>query len=350
MNHQDIAKEIISLKEKIILIYAFNTTGKTRLSVAFKDETKSQNEYKPQGVYYNAFSEDLFRWDNNIGNIKFLINYSNFNKFHTSLTENMIRKKLEPYKINYNFYFNLYGDTEKGIKSVSFFILNKKKRIDIKISRGEERIFIWCFYLAMFSSEDWTKNQSEHFFIDDPVSSMDDNNIFTTAFTLIELFKNYSSDKKIIITTHHIGFFSILANWITKGESKDLYKKNYKLYILNKLDNELSLKKLKDNVFLYHLHLLQTLDNAIKNDTLVAYHFVLLRQVLESVSSFLGVGRFSYVLEKIGFDDASEKAFNLNILSHKNIYTYESEIISKDNKQIIIDIVTALKNTYKFKL
>jgi hypothetical protein len=360
MNHQNIAQEIINLDEKIILIYAFNTTGKTRLSVAFKDETKSQNKDKQQGVYYNAFSEDLFRWDNDIDNneenIKLFVNYSSLNNFHASLTEDIIREKLEPYKLNYDFDFNLYDDVEKGIESISFFILKKNEetkedtRIDIKISRGEERIFVWCFYLALFSLEDWTKNQSEHFFIDDPVSSLDDHNIFTTAFTLIELFKNYSNEKKIIITTHHIGFFSILVNWLTKGEQSDKYKKISKLFILNKIGDKLSLENPKNNVFLYHLHLLKTLDKAINDNTLGAYHFVLLRQILENISSFLGVGRFSYVLDKIGFDDASEKAFDLNILSHKNIYTYESEIISDDNKNLIIDIFQALKNKYDFKL
>jgi len=360
MNHKDIAQQIIGLDEKIILIYAFNTTGKTRLSVAFKNETKEQNEGNHQGVYYNAFSEDLFTWDNDIyndeENIKLTVNYSSLNKFHASLTEDSIKEKLEPYKINYDFSFNLYDDTEKGIESISFFVLKKNKengeeeRFDIKISRGEERIFIWCFYLALFSLEDWTEDQSQHFFIDDPVSSLDDHNIFTTAFTLIELFENYSSNKKIIITTHHIGFFSIIANWLTKGEKKDKFKSISKLFILNKTNGELSLNSPRNDVFLYHLHLLKTLDKAITDKKLGAYHFVLLRQILENISSFLGVGRFSYVLEKIGFDDASNKAFDLNILSHKNIYTYESEIISDDNKKLIEDIVKALKDKYQFKL
>jgi hypothetical protein len=46
------------------LIYAFNATGKTRLSVAYKNFTKSENEGKHTGIYYNAFSEDLFVWEN----------------------------------------------------------------------------------------------------------------------------------------------------------------------------------------------------------------------------------------------------------------------------------------------
>ena len=75
----------------------------------------------------------------------------------------------------------------------------------IKISRGEERIFVWCFFLALFEVEGWADKQSSHFFIDDPVSSLDDHNIFITAETLFELIEKYFKKRKIIITTHHIG-------------------------------------------------------------------------------------------------------------------------------------------------
>src|SRR5690606_41643795 len=54
--------------ENIILVYAFNATGKTRLSVAYKNFTKSENEGNHTGVYYNAFSEDLFIWENDEDN------------------------------------------------------------------------------------------------------------------------------------------------------------------------------------------------------------------------------------------------------------------------------------------
>lgn len=66
MNLLEIAKKIKDFGENksIVLIYAFNSTGKTRLSVAYKELTKNENNGKHAGVYYNAFSEDLFVWDN----------------------------------------------------------------------------------------------------------------------------------------------------------------------------------------------------------------------------------------------------------------------------------------------
>ncbi len=59
MNFEDVAKQLIRIDESIILIYAFNGTGKTQLSVAYKNVTKDDKTGKHAGVYYNAFSEDL---------------------------------------------------------------------------------------------------------------------------------------------------------------------------------------------------------------------------------------------------------------------------------------------------
>jgi len=354
MNQEEVAKQIIDSDKKIILIYAFNTTGKTRLSVAFKDATKN-TDGDHAGVYYNAYSEDLFVWDNDLDNneenISLLINESSLNKFHASLTEEVVRTKLEPYKFNFDFGFSLFDDPEKGIQSVSFHIKGDEEQRNIKVSRGEERIFIWCFFLALFEVEGWADNQNKHFFIDDPVSSLDDHNVFMTALSLMKLIEEYSDDRKIIVTSHHIGFFSILHNWLTKGEKKDKYTKHTDTYILSKDESGgLSLGSPNNTVFLYHLHLLQVLHKAKEDDTLSAYHLVLLRQLLENIASFLGVGRFGYVLKKIGVEDVSDTSNRINVLSHKNIFTYESDVITQDNKDLIVEILEKLQATYSFKL
>jgi len=51
-----------------ILIYAYNGTGKTRLSMAFKDKGKKGGEENRDTLYFNAFTEDLFYWDNDLEN------------------------------------------------------------------------------------------------------------------------------------------------------------------------------------------------------------------------------------------------------------------------------------------
>ena len=125
----------------------------------------------------------------------------------------------------------------------------------------------------MFEVEGWADKQAAHFFIDDPVSSLDDNNIFVTAASIYDLIENQFDKRKIIITTHHVGLFSILADWLIKGEKAARYKPITKLHILNRNGNEISLDGTRNQVFLYHLHLLQTLEKANKEQQLYNYHF-----------------------------------------------------------------------------
>lgn len=352
-----IANQLMKEKAKIILIYAFNTVGKTRLSVAFKDATKEANEGQHAGVYYNAFSEDLFVWDNdeqNGGeNIRLVVTESSLNKFHSALSEGEVREKLKPYNPAFDFAFETHDDPERGIRSIAFFPAEKDggEASNIKVSRAEERIFVWCFFLALFEVEGWADEQSAHFFIDDPVSSLDDHNIFVTASSVLDLVERYHGDRKIIITTHHIGFFSTIANWLTKGEKADRYKNICKVQILNRDEaGQLSLSSPKNAVFLYHLQLLRELSIAREKKRLKTYHLVLLRQILENVASFLGVGQFAYVLQQIGIQDPDRVARIINILSHKNVFTYESDEMVADTRNLFDEVFDGLINHYKFVL
>lgn len=361
MTLDEIADTLKNDPARITLAYAFNSTGKTQLCVAYKNATKL-GDGAHTGVYYNAYSEDLFVWDNdedNDGeNIRLTVLPSSLSRFHTLLTEDNVRDKLKAYKPKFGFSFNSYtDDAEKGIESISFFIPNQNPDVvqkSIKISRGEERVFVWCFFLALFEVEGWADKQSSHFFIDDPVSSLDDHNIFVTAATLFDLIESQFERRKIIITTHHIGLFSILSDWLSKGEKSDKFKKDkkplYKLHILSSKSGELELESCRKDVFLYHLRVLQVLSNAHKDKDIRAYHFAMLRQVLENVASFLGVGQFGYVLNQIGISEPSRVADIVNALSHKKVYYYESDIVVQDNLDIFNDVMSGLLAKYNFVL
>ena len=84
----EIAQTLKDTDKKVQLIYAFNGVGKTRLSREFKDlvapktEGEETEEEKPIKVlYYNAFTEDLFFWDNDLDedtNRKLIIHPNSF--------------------------------------------------------------------------------------------------------------------------------------------------------------------------------------------------------------------------------------------------------------------------------
>jgi hypothetical protein len=360
MSHDLIAKALAGGSERIVLIFGFNATGKTRLSVAFKDATKDA-EGAHAGVYYNAYSEDLFVWDNDSENgevnVQLDIRKSSLNRFHSSLSENDIRDKLIRFRPDYRFEFIPYDNPEDGIRSVLFFDEvsdpedpNNISKVPRKISRGEERIFVWCFFLALFDVEGWADKQSSHFFIDDPVSSLDDHNIFITASTLFDLIEEHHKERKFVITTHHFGFFSILSDWLKKGEKAAKFKDKTRVCTLSLKKGEISLENFRNDVFLYHLRLLQVLEQAHAAGEVKAYHFALLRQVLENIASFLGVGQFSYVLKQIGIDDVEEVAGIVNTLSHKKVYYFESDDVVPDNLETFEKVFNGLKEKYSFVL
>ena len=350
---EDIATQLRDDAADVQLLYAFNSVGKTRLSVAYKNATRDADG-RHAGIYYNAYSEDLFVWNNDVengeANIRITVLPSSLSRLHADLNELDIHAKLKPYRPSFDFRFVMHPDAEKGIESISFFPAGTQPG-DVpamKISRGEERMFVWCFFLAMMEVEGWADRQPRHIFIDDPVSSFDDHNIFVTASTLYDLIEKYFGERKIIIATHHIGMFSILCDWLMKGEKSGKYKQTTKATILSGKHGAVSLEKVRSDVFLYHLRVLQVLEQARKENDVRAYHFALVRQLLESVSSFLGVGRISYALERIGFDDAEEVARIVNALAHKNVYYFETDLLVPDSLELFETIYGKLNAHYAF--
>ncbi len=350
----EIAAELNKLNENIILIYALNSTGKTRLSVAYKDYTKANNDGNHAGVYYNAFSEDLFVWDNDEehdnADLKLTVVPSNLNQFHSFLIDDdqIIREKLEPFFPKYDFILNQHNNPEDGIESITFFV-DYETQEPIKISRGEERIFVWCFFLALFEVDGWADQQDAHILIDDPVSSLDEHNIFITTKSILKLIKaNYLQKEKIIISTHHIGLFSILATWLKSDTSKGGVGQLTKMVILKNKNGDLSLKGTNSDVFLYHLHLLQTLQDA-KNEQLYKYHMVLLRQVLENINSFIGSKKIGRILKHIGVKDVDSVVDEINALSHKQAYQYQFNEMSETEETLFNDVFNKLIEKYNFK-
>lgn len=49
-----------------VLLFAYNGTGKTRLSMEFKNAGKKDGS--GDTLYFNAYTEDLFFWDNDLEN------------------------------------------------------------------------------------------------------------------------------------------------------------------------------------------------------------------------------------------------------------------------------------------
>ena len=317
----EIAQQLRNANKKVQLIYAFNGTGKTRLSRAFKaliapkaegEEAQASDLADKKVLYYSAFTEDLFYWQNDLERDvepKLIIQPNAFTRWVleeqgqdqsiTATFQGYTSDKLTPHFSN-----------DFSSVSFSFERGNNQQEPHIKISKGEESNFIWSVFNALLEqliselniadvenrSTD-AFNKLEYVFIDDPVSSLDENHLIELAVNLAGLIKSsQSTDLKFIITTHSPLFYNVLHNEL------DLSKKgkNEGCYLLERHEDgsfDLTVKHGDSNKsFSYHLHLLQTIEQAIAGNRVERFHFTLLRNLYEKTASFLGYPKWSELL------------------------------------------------------
>lgn len=355
---EEIQKDL-SKKINVVLLFAHNGVGKTRLSMDFKDSSlknhKNNNideqilDYK-HTLYFNAFTEDLFSWDNDLANntdITLKINQKSrfFAELPGLALEEKIEKYLEIYYLNFN--FKIDYDTWQ----INFY---KDQNDNIKISRGEEHIFIFCMFLAIMQlalDEDDAYKWVKYIYIDDPISSLDENNAISIAHNLAQILTNYigsSSNKnkiKFIISSHHSLFFNVIKNKLKESISK--------IYLLTKsseIEGDCKGYQInrKDSPLFYHLVMLDELDFALKNDQIVKYHFNILRSIMEMTGIFLGYDKIQDLPNSYKDKDLYIKA--LNVLSHGDYAVYESSIIAPETKKLFKEILNKFLKYYKFQL
>ena len=307
-----IAEQLRDAHKKVQLIYAFNGTGKTRLSRAFKaliapkaegEEAQASDLADKKILYYSAFTEDLFYWQNDLERDvepKLIIQPNAFTRWvlEEQGQDQSITASFQGYTSD-----KLTPHFSNDFSSVSFSFErgNNQQEPHIKISKGEESNFIWSVFNALLEqliselniaeAENRSTdvfNKLEYVFIDDPVSSLDENHLIELAVNLAGLIKSsQSADLKFIITTHSPLFYNVLFNEFS----------NKACYMLERLDDgsyTLTEKPGDSNKsFSYHLHLLQTIEQAIADQKIERYHFTLLRNLYEKTAGFLGYPKWS---------------------------------------------------------
>ncbi|WP_230369770.1 AAA family ATPase [Paludibacterium denitrificans] len=211
---------------KTIVLYAYNGTGKTRLSMAFKDIGKQGGGADAEArdtLYFNAFTEDLFHWDNDLeGDNDRKLTLNADSRFFAGLAELEMDNRIRPLLQRYaDFDFRI--DTEEWV--VRFSRTVDGQIIDnIKVSRGEENLFVWCFFLAIMrlamdpeiEAYRWVK----YVYIDDPISSLDEHNAISVGNHLAQLLNKADNPLKVVISSHHPLFFNVMHNELDARKSK----------------------------------------------------------------------------------------------------------------------------------
>ncbi len=370
------SKEIIRPREqkesdvKVSLIYAFNGTGKTRLSKEFQKlicgnstsaDDIDEECVKRKFLYYSAYTEDLFYWDNDLENNeepKLKIQNNDFTNWilKNQGKENVIRTHFQKYTNN----DKLMPKFNENYSEVTFSFERGSDEIseNIKISKGEESLFIWCVFYSIFEQvieelnneveerESDQFNDLEYIFIDDPVTSLDENHLIELAVDLATLIKSSKSDVKFVITTHNPLFYNVLFNEFSR-------EKKTKKYILKKYEDgtfELQ-NQSNDSPFSYHLFLKREIEKAIDTGEIHKYHFNYLRNILEKTSTFLGKANWSELLPKN--PDGKVNPYEtriINIASHSAHSADETFLVSENDKKVLKHLMKKINEIYDIKI
>ena len=371
------------------LVFAYNGTGKTRLSYDFAHYGRNEGD-KQHTLYYNAYTEDLFTWDNDLENNserRLLINQD------SSLIQGLagydFAKKLRQYfQVYTDVDFRIVYDNNNEIPQYVVFSKMVKEQVElngewneietevenIKISRGEERLFVWCFFRCILDqvvNGNEAYKDIEYIYIDDPMSSLDDNNVILFAQQLYSVIREQLKQEiaaqragremrriKFVVSTHHALFFHVMVHGLNGDKKLGRYYLSR-----NKQNNKLVLKYMDDNTpFYYNVAMMSEVKKAIENDELYTYHFTILRSVMEKIKEFFGHRDFSLILKGITYrgETYDEPTFSdeelaefysrvVNVLTHQGSMFIPSKM-NEDNKELAMAIFNHLLKKYDFKL
>ncbi|GAA4296897.1 AAA family ATPase [Nibribacter koreensis] len=400
----EIAQTLKDTDKKVQLIYAFNGTGKTRLSrefrllVAPKDEEVGE-EAGIKVLYYNAFTEDLFYWDNDLDADtirKLIIRPNNFTGFALKYLkdqglDNRIVTNFQHYTndsitpvFNEEYAFQDGNGNDivvKAFSEVTFSITSGDDQglPNIKISKAEESNFIWCVFYSLLEEAIETLNETdltnratnqfnnlEYIFIDDPVSSLDDNHLIELAVNISRLIKNSKSELKFIITTHNPLFYNVISNELNNniqnplhirgeqnnGIGKWIYHSDnsIKYRFVKFADGNFSLDPLgRKTPFSYHLQLFREIQKAKNNPILIKkYHFNFIRNILEKTATFLGYSNWEKLLPIVNGEPDPFANRILNLSSHSAHAGDENGEVQENDRDKLIELVNYLESYYKF--
>jgi wobble nucleotide-excising tRNase len=184
-----------------------------------------------------------------------------------------------------------------------------KKRLQNTLSEGEKTALAFAYFMSKVTTEVTNKGQTI-IVIDDPISSLDDNRLYSTAFLIHDEFKDF---KQLFVLSHNLLFLKYINPFFKKNEKGT--------YLINKgeiSDLPASLENFQSPYF-YMLESLVNFNNEVAPNYKEARKFLpnYIRRILETFFSFkyaqLSInkgktpGLPNFILEIIDYDTIEDK-------------------------------------------
>lgn len=203
----------------------------------------------------------------------------------------------------------------------------------------------------------------KYIYIDDPISSLDDNNAIAVACDLAKLLRRAAIRKdatgtaspiKVVFSSHHALFFNVMCHEINNklDGGPTVRARRYFMHRPNG-SQAYSLQPTEDTPFFHHVAILAELRRASdpKKGKLYTFHFNALRSVMEKTASFFGHKSVAFCLKALN-NPTDEALFHraLQLLSHGAYALHEPTEMGEDNKKLFRRILNDFTTQFDFAL
>lgn len=344
--HNEIIKEYREIQEELL----------TRLKESVFDERKTRKLFKKYFWEFLSSEIESFFDLKELSGLSFIKKtYDEKDKLsiilqglETKKERELAKLKKESKFVNYYLkrlninHFEIKTDDEDKFKDIEIiFTKIKQKKIGIKysLSDGEKTALSFAYFLSKIRHE-IIENQEDALdkyviVIDDPISSLDENRLFSTALLIKEIFAKEC--KQLFVLSHNLVFLKFIGNILNNknSERQDFFIEDGKIS---------ELPKLLQNYQTSYFHKIEKIQLFIEGeiDYESAKEFIPnhIRIVMEIFLSFklwkLFRGSSSDKYRSAGLSDL---VATLSGNSFENFA--ENDLINKDN---LIDILSSIKN------
>ena len=334
-NFEDESKK---LKEKLELHYAITLSNDFKLNQKEKKLQKIKNDIQELLKTKEKLEEEIKKLEAKLSNEIF--GAEDFNKkLHKFLGRNDISLKFDKEQQGYE------------------IIRNKQKATNL--SEGEKTAISFVYFITKLK-ENENKIENSIIIVDDPISSFDSNNLFSSYSFL----KNECEKaRQLFIMTHNFSYFKLIRDWLTKKNKKknsqEIIKSNF--YVIETITQDIqrvstiknATSSLIDYQSEYHFIFSKVYYYRNKEINLSEAYLIgnLLRKLLESFLSF------KYPKKRNDFKTLCDKAIKDKNLNEKiyrfiNKYSHNQSIdffemnddnILLESKYIINDVLEEIK-------
>lgn len=353
-NINEITDKIIeSYYNKTLLVYANNGIGKTRTSYLLRSKFNSD-----EVLCFSAFFEEYFVWKYDDETNEYCIEINdNDSIIHDAIINNGLESEINKNFINLvrkKININFEQDVSKVSKITFSLTTGDDTQVNnIKISKGEETLFIWSIFYSIVDQRlsdiiDGNDYNLKYIIIDDPVASLIEENIVSIAVqirnditTKISKIHEMNKCMGLFISTHNRIFWNLLFNEIR------INKDQCKRLVIE--DGQYKLKNQNDSPFGYHIELKQKILNNIKNGTISKVDFHNFRIILEKIENFYGYSKWEYFLNE-SLSRKGDLVRLINYYSHDKNDDLEEKNVNFDDQKLFIDYFNQFLEDYKWEV